>query len=225
MTKVREIIERVTKTLQDPDFVRWTKEELLDWVSEAQIAIARTPGAYGKAKVIPLVEGTQQQLPADAWSLLTITRNFDEDGTPLTPVRLVTRSLLDAYYPKWHMVAQHPLVDNYVYDDRFPRLFSVFPPNDGTGHVEVVYAGIPAEVVSDDATLELDDTFIPAIVSYVLYRATSKESDYAAGVQSATAWYQSYTSELSQAMQLRGQVTPTAALMPEQAVNPNGGTE
>ena len=103
MTVAKEIMERAAMTLQDPDYTRWTKPEMLEWLSEAQIAIARTPGAYSKVKTLALVEGTHQKIPEDGWSLITVTRNFDADGIPLTPVRLVTRSLLDAVVPQWHM--------------------------------------------------------------------------------------------------------------------------
>ena len=223
--KVKELLGRVTSTLQDPDYVRWDKDELIGWASEAQVAIAKTPGAYSKRSVVHMVEGTVQHLPDDAWELLSITRNVDEDGVPLTPVRLTTRSLLDVYFPQWHMISERPLVENYIYDDRFPKEFSVYPPNDGTGNLEVIYAAIPADLVSEEDELELDDSYVPALVSYVLYRATSKESDYAPGVQNASSWYQSYLGEIQQVTQGRGKVTPSSALMPGQTVNANGGTE
>lgn len=223
--KVKELLGRVTTTLQDPDYVRWTEAELIEWMSEAQIAIAKTPGAYSKRAVVQMKEGTVQKLPDDAWELLSITRNVDEDGVPLTPIRLTTRSLLDAYFPQWHMIPERPLVENYVYDDRFPKEFSVYPPNDGEGHVELIYAAIPADLTSAEDDIELDESYAPALVSYVLYRATSKESDYAPGTQNAAAWYQSYLGEIQSAVQARGQVTPSSALMPGQTVNANGGTE
>lgn len=224
MTKALEIMERAAKTLQDPEYVRWTKPEMLEWLSEAQVAIARTPGAYSKVKVIQLVEGTKQTIPEDGWSLLTVTRNFDIEDVPLTPVRLVTRSLLDAVVPTWHMISPTQLVENYIYDDRFPKQFFVYPPNDGQGQVEVVYMGIPAPIESEDQPLELDDTFVPALLSYVLFRAFSKESDYSSGAQSAAQYFQAYSNELVAALQARGQTTPNAALVPG-AVNGNGGTE
>ena len=223
MTVVKEILDRASIVLQDPGFVRWSKSEMLDWVSEAQIAIARTPGAYSKVKVVQLVEGTKQTIPADGWSLLTVTRNFSGEDA-LTPIRLVTRSLLDACVPDWHMSYRRPLVENYTYDDRFPREFFVYPPNDGSGEVEMIYMGIPAEVTSESQELELDDTFFPALLSYVLFRAFSKESDYAPGAQSATQYFQAYNTELTAALQARGATTPNAALIPG-AVAGNGGTE
>ena len=223
MTTALEVLERASRQLQDPEFVRWTKPEMLDWLSEAQIAIARVPGAYPITKVIQLGHGTRQFLPADAWHLITITRNFDGDK-PREPVRLVTRHLLDACVPDWHMVPEFPLVENYTYDDRTPKEFYVFPPNDGFGCVEIVYSGIPAEITSETDELVVDDTYLPALVSYVIYRANCKESDYSAGVQSATVYFQAYGAEMDNSHQARGLTTPNSALQGG-PVNANGGTE
>lgn len=224
MTTALDIMGRASLALQDPEYVRWTRKEMLEWISEAQVAIARTPGAYSKVEVIELKEGTKQDLPDDAWALESITRNVDEDGTYLSPVRLVTRSLLDSALPSWHMVAEKPLVENYVYDERTPKVFYVFPPNDGTGHIECIYMGIPAKVTEETQELELDETFVPALVSYVLYRATSKESDYASGLQSAATFFQNYMSELAQGLESRGRASPNGAFSTG-PVAENGGTE
>ena len=226
MTQAQVVLSKAALVLKDPEFVRWSEAELLDWISEAQVAIARTPGAYSLTKVMPLVEGTRQTLPKDAWSLVTVTRNYEEDGeTPLTPIRLVTRALLDASIPTWHMGPQRPLVENYVYDERSPGVFFVYPPNDGTGHAEVVYMGIPPKVESAEQELSLDDSFVPAILSYVLYRAFSKDSDYAPGAQSAATYFSAYNTELSNAIQARSLTTPNASLGAEGPMNETGGTE
>lgn len=224
MTTALDIMGRASLALQDPEYVRWTRKEMLEWISEAQVAIARTPGAYSKVEVVDLVEGTKQHLPDDAWALVSITRNVDEDGTYLRPVRLVTRSLLDSAIPDWHMEAGKPLAENYVYDERTPKCFYVYPPNDGNGHLECIYMGIPAKVTEETQELELDDTFVPALVSYVLYRATGKESDYASGLQSASSFYQSYMSELAQGLESRGRTSPNGSFA-NTPVAENGGTE
>ena len=218
------ILEKASVTLKDPDFVRWTKDELLDWVSEAQVAIARVPGAYSVTTVLPLVEGTRQTLPDDAWGLITVLRNCEEDGYPLTPIRLVTRELLDASLPWWHTEAGKPLVETYVYDERDPHHFYVYPPNDGEGHCELTYQGIPAPVTSEDTELVLDNSYLPAILSYVLFRAFSKDSDYAPGAQAAASYYSAYNNELTNAVQARGMTTPNASLNTD-PVNATGGTE
>ena len=83
----------------------------------------------------------------------------------------------------------------------------------------------PVDLTDEEDELVLDDSYAQALVNYALYRATSKESDYAPGAQNASAWYQSYLGEIQQNTQARGQATPSSALMPGQAVNANGGTE
>lgn len=224
MTQAIEIIKRAARILQDPGYVRWTKEEMLVWLSEGQVAIARVPGTYTKFAVVELKEGARQALPSDAWGLLTITHNVDEDGSPLKAVRLVTRSLLDCYEPNWHGAPERQIVENFVYDDRSPREFYVYPPNDGYGRVEISYMAIPKELTAETDETVLDETFDPALLSYVLYRANSKDSDYAPGLTQASSYFQSYTQELTNAMQARGASTPNAALVPG-AANANGGTE
>lgn len=224
MTQAIEILTSAARILQDPEFVRWTKDEMLVWLSEGQIAVARSPGAYSKTVVVDLKEGVRQSIPDDAWGLLTVTHNVDEDGIPLSVVRLVTRSLLDSYEPGWFGATPRELVENYIYDDRFPREFYVYPPNTGDGHVELVYMAIPKKLTSETDEIELDDTFVPALLSYVLYRANSKDSDYAPGLQIASGYFQSYMQELTAGLQARGAATPNAALTPG-TMNANGGTE
>lgn len=218
------ILDKASIMLKDPEFVRWTQAELLDWISEAQVAIARAPGSYSVTKVFALAEGTRQTLPDDAWQLITVVRNCEEDGSPLTPVQLVTRALLDASLPWWHTEAGKPLVENYIYDERDPHHFYVYPPNDGEGHCEIVYQAIPEPVTHSSQKLVLDDSFVPAILSYVLFRAFSKDSDYAPGAQAASGYFSTYNSELTAAIQARAMSTPNASLA-EEPVHQTGGTE
>lgn len=224
MTQAKDILTSAARVLQDPEFVRWTKPEMLVWLSEAQIAVVRVPGTYTKTEVVRLKTGDRQQLPPRAWQLVSVSHNVDEDGTPLGVVRLTTRSLLDSYEPDWHSMTPRQLVENYVCDDRSPREFWVYPPNDGEGRVEISYMAIPEKITSETDEIELDETFDPALLSYVLYRAFSKDSDYAAGLQMATSYFQAYSQELTNALQARGAATPNAALIPGVA-NANGGTE
>lgn len=223
MTQALAILEKAATVLQDPDYVRWTKEEMLVWLSEGQMAIARTPGAYTKTKVVDLVEGTRQVIPADAWALLTVSHNVDEDGTALGAVRISTRAILDCYEPNWHMATEKPLVETFVYDDRFPREFNVYPPNDGTGRLEVTYSAIPEKLTSETDELELEQMFEPALLSYVLYRANSKDSDYAPGLQAATAYFQAYSQEVQAGLAIHMSTSPNASVV-SGPVKPSGAT-
>lgn len=219
-----DIIKKCSITLKDPDNVRWLQDELLGYLDEAQREISRVPGAYTKIVLHELSEGTKQQLPAEAVKLLSVLRNWNDDDEPCDPVVITTRSLLDAFDPDWHTCPRRQFVDNYIYDDRSPDVFFVYPPNDGTGRVELMYAANPEKLSSVNDVLVLHDEFETPLVMYVLYRAYNKDSDYSAGLQMATSFYTAYTSSLQSAMQSAGTTTPNAALVAG-AVKPNGGTE
>lgn len=233
MTTASEIITRAARIIHDEKFSRWSKAEMLDWASEAQIVVARNPGVYNRTVVIDLDKGSRQHLPDDGWSLITVTSNLD-GGVPVSAVKITTRELLDAFCPMWHRMPTQQLVENYIYDNRRPTEFSVYPPNDGTGHIEVVYMAIPARFTSDEDELVVDDTYIPALVNYIVYRAYCKESEYAPGIQNAQAYFSAYQQELLSALSVRDSTTPNSTLMKTvgmrgalttAAVGSNGSTE
>ena len=218
-----DIIEKCAITLKDPDYVRWTQDELLMYLDEGQREIARNPGAYVKTTILSLVEGTKQVMPEDSNQLMTVVRNFDGDE-PREPVRITTRELLDAFEPDWHVCPKQQIVENYVYDDRNPTVFFVYPPNDGSGEVEIQYNAIPPKLTKTTDTLSLRDEFETPLRMYVLYRAYTKDSDYAPGLNLANTFFQSYVQGTTGVLQARGTNTPNTALV-SGAVNGNGGTE
>lgn len=224
MLVASDLINKCSVTLKDTEFVRWTKEELLSYLDEAQREVARTPGANVKTVIQSLEEGTQQSMPEDAYALLTIVRNWNDYGEPTLPVRITTRALLDSFNPYWHMDPCTTVVENYVYDDRHPREFFVYPPNDGFGAVEMMYTAIPAKLTSVSAKLALRDEYEVPLIMYMLYRAYTKDSDYSAGLQLASTYYTMYTSSLQAVSQQKAAATPNASLA-KGAVSPNGGTE
>ena len=218
-----DLITKCALTLKDPDYVRWSKDELLMYLDEAQREIARNPGAYVKTVVLSMVEGTKQALPEDSNQLITVLRNYDGDEAH-EPVRLTTRELLDSFEPEWHIAPKRQLVENYVYDDRNPTVFFVYPPNDGTGEVEVQYNAIPPKLTELTDEISLRDEFETPLMMYVLYRAYTKDSDYSAGLNLANTFFQSFVQGTTAVLQARGSNTPNASLV-SGAVNSNGGTE
>lgn len=219
-----DLIKKCSITLKDPEFVRWEQGELLGYLDEAQREIARNPGAYVKTYVQELVEGTKQSLPDDSFTLISVVRNMTEYGEPCEPVRITTRALLDAFEPHWHMYPMNRLVENYIYDDRTPDTYFVFPPNDGYGRVELLYAATPAKLTAVTDELVLREEYETPLLMYMLYRAYNKDSDYSAGMQLASAYYTSYMTSLQSTLKGVSSATPNASLV-QGAVKPNGGTE
>lgn len=192
---VQGIIDRVRTQLIDTDAVqRWSNTELLQWLTDGERTIvAIAPGASSTNATISLVSGTLQPIPANGHMLLSITRN-----TSGRAVRVVGRELMDAYNPDWHTATPTSLVQNYIFDPQQPRQFYVYPPNNGTGSVDIVYSVMPAERTSMSDTLEVIDLYQTALVDYILYRAHQKDSDFAAGAAIAANYLQTFLAFMQQ---------------------------
>lgn len=195
------ILERVrTQLIDTGDVYRWSDAELLKWLSDGQrTVVAMAPGASSDAAVISLSAGTHQNIPADGHMLLSVVRNVAADGvTPGRAVRIVSREILDAYTPDWHSSARTAAVQNYIFDPQRPKEFYVYPPNNGTGKLEIVYSILPGEMTTLSDTLVVQDIYQTALVDYVLFRAHQKDGDWSAGMAVATNYLQMFLSYMGQ---------------------------
>lgn len=181
---VADIIRRIQALTIDDTGVRWPESELVDWINDAQreIVLLR-PGASATNEKLDLVLGTKQTLPSAAVLLLNVKRNLDKaTGVGKRSVRRVDQTVLDEQIPDWHDTSVVPAteeVKHYLYDEDDPLHFYVYPANDSTGSVEVVYSSNPAEVTAGD-NLSLPDIYANAVVDYAIARAFSKDAKYAA---------------------------------------------
>lgn len=181
---VADVIDRLRNLLLDPAAVRWSDDELTDWINDAQREVVMyKPEATSASAVLTCAVGTRQSLPAAAARLLDVTRNTSSDGaTAGRVVRLVEREALDAAKPDWHKASNHAdEVRNYVYDTREPRSFYVYPgvKTADTTYLDIVYSKYPDELTATTDDIEVDDLFIPSVINYVLFRAYGKESEHA----------------------------------------------
>ena len=75
--KISYITDQVNNQLVDDGFIRWPKEKLIDYLNDAQRAIAIVrPDAFVIETEIVCVAGTKQSLPSDALRLVDIRRWF-----------------------------------------------------------------------------------------------------------------------------------------------------
>lgn len=196
------IIDKAEIILQDTTNVRWTSDELLGWLNDAQreITLAK-PETSVKTTAVLLAAGTKQTLgsgsTADAIMLLKVIRNMGTNGTTAgNAVRVVSGEILDAQRPGWHAETSTSSVQHVVYDPRNPKQYYVYPPNTGTGYVEVMYSCTPVNVATVGSTITVDDVFANAIMDYILYRAYSKDVEYAGNAQRAVAHYTAFANSL-----------------------------
>lgn len=168
--KVRELLGRVSTLLldADPQFNAWPEADLVNWLNDGQLAIAKYfPAGAGRVDSIRLKPGTLQSIdtiaadhckqedgtnpsgPIYGLELFGLVCNMGSDGlTPgLAIGEPVDRRLLDSQNPNWHMQTGMVVYD-YAQDPRTPQHFLVCPavPSTGQVWVRVSYAARPAKV-------------------------------------------------------------------------------
>lgn len=201
---VDSILKRVNTLLNDRTWVRWPKQELLDYYNDAAKAIVlMRPDAHTKNAQFNCAAGTKQTLPADALRLIEVLRNANGKV-----IRYVVRKALDDSYPDWHSSNTATTVDNYTYEERDPKTFYLHPGPAAAVKVDVIYSVAPqskalAEVESaqSPALADLDDIYINPIIDFMLYRCFSKDAEYSANSNRAAGHYNAFLQQLGEKTQ------------------------
>lgn len=228
----QSIIHRATDLLQDQTSIRWTANELVRWLNDAQRAIVKVrPDATNTTATMTLSVGTRQSLtsatansagnaaltPTPA-KLIDVTRNV-ASASAKKAVTEVEREILDAQIPAWHSLAGSIDIMHFMFDAKDPRTFYVYPPALVTAQLEVMYAAYPTDITepADGAiwsavsgNISLPDIFADDLLNLVMFRAYSKDATYAGNAQRA----QSYLSMVAQS--LGDEIKGTVAVQPAQ---------
>jgi len=217
----QQIIRRCVETLQDTTSIRWPVAELVRYLNDGQREVVLyRPDAMVTNATITCVAGTRQTLPANGAKLIEVVRN---SGTRRA-IRLVNREILDAQMPGWHSLPGQNEILHYMYDQRDPRTFYVYPPATTSTQLDIVYAAYPTDIVepADGATytavtgnISLPDIYGNVLQDYILYRAYTKDSEYAGNLQRAQAHYAAFANALGI------EVKATVAVAPNPVGNPN----
>ena len=225
----QQIIDRATETLYDETNVRWTEEELLEHLSDAQRAsVLHLPEINPVGTVIRCASGTRQMIPADGFKLIDVVRNMGTSAvwattdpyngtTPGRAIRSCDRSVIDQSTPEWHAVGADEATPtlNFMYDTRDRRAFYVYPSQpQSAGNqqlIEIIYSAPPVELATVSDVIGLDDVYQPALLSYVLHRAYAKDlPSEMNSEQRSSAYFQQFV------MTLMGQKQDDMRLQPRQ---------
>lgn len=187
-TKIVDLIQRAEIITQDKTSVRWPKYEWLKWYNDAILFVVNRRPDVSVKNVNFTVDNTdtKQSLPADGLSLFTVVRNV----TSGRPIREIPREVLDDQYTDWHMHTSDD-IDHFAYDPRDPKSFYVYPRPTGASHtIEIMYPYAPEAVTitdfdTDTQTIGIDDSYVNPVLDFMLYRAYSKDADYAENAQRA----------------------------------------
>lgn len=186
----KDVLRIVSGALQDLDpglESRWSWSGgaddhvgLLDFLNAGIRTVAGLrPDATARTTAIRLQPGEQQQLPADALTLMTITRNMGADGnTPGSAVFPIAPEVLRAM--SCNGLATDTDIEAYAFDRSVsPRTFEVFPAvrNGASLWVLASYSAVPGVVTGAGQTLPIPDTFQGALIHAVLYSVFSGDSE------------------------------------------------
>jgi len=203
----QDIANRVEILLQDETNIRWSEDELLGWIADAEReTVALNPSAYTESSTVSLTSGTRQQLPSRAMRLIDVVRNVDGRA-----VRIVERKVLDEQRPDWHTESQASEAKHFTHDARDPRSFFVYPPSDGNGSVEAVYSAAPPALTFVGDNIALDELYMPALVNYTAFRALSKDAEYTASQQAAN-YYTMFQQFVQARAQMDGHTMPGSSM-------------
>ena len=212
----KTIIDKATIQLIDLANIRWTRAELLSWLNDGmrQIVLIQ-PSASSTTAVVKLQAGTRQYIPAGGWLLLSIYRNMGTNGTtPGRAIRIISREIIDGFNPDWHTDAAKAEVKNYIYTNQDQLAFYVYPPNTGTQYIEINYSDQPADLTSETDVIPIFDVFQSALVDYMLYRACTKDAEYAPGVELGKSYLATFVSAIQGKTESEVTNDPTQALSP-----------
>lgn len=214
------IIDKAVIQLIDISGVRWTRAELLKWLNDGlrQIVLMQ-PNAMNTPGAVQLVAGTRQLLPTGGWMLLGVYRNMGTTGTtPGRAVRIISRELLDAFNPDWHTTTASAVTKNYIYDLQDQTAYYVYPPSTGTNYLEINYSLQPTDLTSESQAIPMFDVYQGPLLDYIMFRACTKDAEYAAGV----ALGQMYLTTFSASTSVKGQSETTGS--PELGLLPRNPT-
>lgn len=214
----QSIIRRVVDTLQDTTSVRWPIPELVRYLNDGQReVILYRPDASIKNVSKTCVAGPKQALPVDGAKLIDVIRN-SAVGSNNSSVRLVPRVVLDSQIPNWYNLSGNISAVHYTYDPRDPKVFFVYPPALATTVIDISYSAYPTDVAEpadgSDYTdvvgsIDLPDIYGNIVMDYVLYRAYTKDSEYAGNAQRAQAHYGAFANALGIEIKGLSGVSPT----------------
>lgn len=204
---ITQLINDAARDLQDATHIRWTRIELLDYFNAAQRAFAEyRPDQLAQERVLPLVAGWRQELPADALTLIDITNNANAMARRITKTDL---RVLDAVAGAWRSQSAALEVLHFMHDMRMPQEFLVYPPVRPGVKVRAVIAAAVVDLPDEAATPTLDARWMDALRHFVLFRAWSKDAEFGGNQTMAAAHLELFHNALGVQSKAANEMAPT----------------
>jgi len=213
----QSILAQVARDLNDETSIRWTTGDLVAYFNDGQRDIlTHRPDARNIAADLALVAGSKQALPTGGEKLIDVLHNAAGSKRAVTKV---DRKLLDSQVRGWRGLTGAAEILHFMYDEREPKAFEVYPPAAVGASVAIEYAAVPSDIATPapgtttaaiTGNLSLSDLFANAIRNYVFFRAYSKNTEYTANPNLAVAFYGAYANDLGIEAKGTAAVSPNA---------------
>jgi len=167
------VVDLASVQLNDEDNDDWTESILLGYLNQAMKALCRVvPEEFTIVERVAAAAGAQQAVPANCMRLITVIASVY--GGVVRGLTRFDRSYMDAIYPLWYNAdASQPR--QFAHDQAVNSdTYWLYPPAPTSTSVDLEYVRVPADLDLADA-LPVDDTFVPALVEYVLFRAYAED--------------------------------------------------
>lgn len=212
-----QVMRQMTTILQDAGAVRWTPQEMKDWIDLALIDIyTAKPNAKVTVVQHPLVAGVRQTLNDEYGMVLRFLRNTGGGAIQM----LDNLDTLDRWQPGWDSLPGAAKIQYVHHSQVAPRQFTVVPPALATASLELEVAVAPKPAAAPagggmaitdyTANVDLPDQYRTAVLHFALYRAFMKDGDNQAAVTQAQSHQQIATGALGGITQAEDNLTAGA---------------
>lgn len=186
-TPVKHLIDEAARLVVDKNMIRWDKAFWVDAFNSAVRAIlAIRSDALTANEDFVCVEGSTQTIPVDARFVVDVLRN--KGGAAISGN--VDLKMLDDYRPEWRSEPLASAAKAWLYDDRNPTTFYMYPPVVSGTTIECVFAKVPTPITESDydseTKCELNPMYDNAIIEWLVYRAFSEDAEFTANAARAT---------------------------------------
>lgn len=194
-TAAKDLLGRAATVLNDAGAVRWTVQELVQWLNEGQlVAVTQMPSINAQHQDIDTVAGPLQAVTGVV-SLMDVVGNATGKRNAITPIK---QELLDNQVRGWQGMPQSSEIYHWMRDARDPLRFLVYPPAKAGVKISLLVAAFPVAVAVPAVGTAIDavtgdigirDEFATALVDYIVYRALSKDAEFGGNAQRTLAHY------------------------------------
>lgn len=170
----------------DSDLYRFEDSELLVYVNEAIAEIsALKPALFNTIGDMLCTPGEVEQSVAQLDAQLIIKPLCIHGGAALTPFDLAT---MDAFNPNWRNDTAGP-AQQWSRLENDPLRFLIWPKAPAAAQtLDVQYVRNPLVLALTDPITEIPAGFIPAIASYVIWKAESTDDEHSVSGRAAAAY-------------------------------------